>query len=344
MRYRSVPATGRKLPVIGFGTGDNAGLMVAGQPDQQVAAVTRALELGIDYFDTSPDYGLGRAEENLGRALRAVRATPTLCSKVEVLPDDLDDVASAVQRSVEQSLRRLGVNRIDILMIHNGPAADRVLHTERWGALKVGDFLGPRGAIAGLEALQADDVVDVIGFTCARADAASVRELLDTGVFGMINVWYNLLNPSAGVTIPKRMVVDLDYEDIIDYAMERGVGVAAFRPLAGGALTGQATGHAGRHPLAGGFITRNPKGFEQDLARAQAVAEALGVDGQELTRLAYRFALDHPGVTTVLGGFSDITQLEEVAAIADLPELTDEDREVLRRLWQSNFDGHREVP
>jgi aryl-alcohol dehydrogenase-like predicted oxidoreductase len=318
--------------------------MVAGEADQQIAAVARALELGIDYFDTSPDYGLGRAEENLGRALRAVGATPTLCTKVEVLPEDLDDAAGAVRRSFEESLRRLDVERVDILMIHNAPAAERVLHTERWGALEVGDFLGPRGALSELERLKSDGAVDVIGFTCARADAASVRELLDTGAFGMINVWYNLLNPSAGVTAPEGLRVELDYEDIIDYARARDVGVAAFRPLAGGALTGQATGQAARHPLAGGLITRDPKPFQRDLARAGALAEALGVDGHELTELAYRFALDHQGVTTVLGGFSDITQLDDVAAMADLPELSSEERDVIVRLWQHNFDRHREVP
>jgi len=123
----------------------------------------------------------------------------------------------------------------------------------------------------------------------------------------------------------------------------RGLRAIVFRPLGGGALTAQATGRATRHPLAGGQITRDPKPFEQDLARARELATALGLDGAELSRLAYRFALDHPGITTVLGGFSDEAQLEEMASIADAPGLTEEERSRVLGVWRSNFDAQQEV-
>ena len=67
MQYRRVPETTLNLSEIGFGCGGNAGLMVRGDHDEQHRAVARALELGINYFDTAPDYGDGVAEDNLGR-------------------------------------------------------------------------------------------------------------------------------------------------------------------------------------------------------------------------------------------------------------------------------------
>mgnify|MGYP003351622429 CR=1 FL=1 len=66
---RRLGNSGLEVSVVSFGTGDNAGLMVKGSETQQIEAITRALALGINYFDTSPDYGKGLAETNLGRAL-----------------------------------------------------------------------------------------------------------------------------------------------------------------------------------------------------------------------------------------------------------------------------------
>ena len=76
MRYRSIGKTDLRLSEIAFGCGGNAGLMIRGSEREQIAAVARAIELGINYFDNSPDYGGGAAEENLGRALKALRVRP----------------------------------------------------------------------------------------------------------------------------------------------------------------------------------------------------------------------------------------------------------------------------
>lgn len=343
VRRRPVPSSGLQLPVIGFGTGDNAGLMVRGTAHEQRLAVARSLELGIDYFDTAPDYGEGRAEENLGRALREVGEPATVCTKVEILPSDLDDVAGAVVRSVDGSLERLGVERVEIVQVHNAPALERALHTPRWGALEIGDLLDPGGALEGLERARSEGKVGSIGFTCAHAEPSIVRELLDTEAFDIVNVWFNLLNPSAGWEVPAELEVERDYARIIDHAAARGVAVAVFRPLAGGALTAQATGDQARHPLAGGQIDRDPEPFRRDLLRARGLAELLGCDGDELAELAYRFAMAHPGVTTVLGGFSDLGQLEAVGGLADVPDLTDQEWASVREAWGTNFGMTAEV-
>ena len=88
------------------------------------------IQLGINVFDTSPDYGKGLAEGNLGRALRTLRhdtaaANAIISTKVEIMPPDLGDIAGKVVRSVDDSLRRLGRDVVDILMIHNPPRLDR---------------------------------------------------------------------------------------------------------------------------------------------------------------------------------------------------------------------------
>ena len=85
---RPLGKTGVDVSVLGFGTGDNAGLMTIGSADDQKRSVDDAIDAGINYFDTSPDYGRGRAEENLGRALVGRRRQVLITTKVEFMPAD----------------------------------------------------------------------------------------------------------------------------------------------------------------------------------------------------------------------------------------------------------------
>ena len=124
MRYRMMGATGIRVSEIGFGSGDNAGLLVKGEPQEQIRAIERALELGINYFDTSPDYGKGLAETNIGKAMREIGFRPVLTTKVEIMPDELDHIADAVVESVEDSLERLQVDWVDVIQLHNPPSIE----------------------------------------------------------------------------------------------------------------------------------------------------------------------------------------------------------------------------
>ena len=118
MQYRRIGQTDLTLSAVAFGCGGNAGLMIKGDPKEQTRAVARALELGITYFDNSPDYGNCVAESNLGRALKEIGAKPLVNSKVEIRADDLDNIADHVVASTEASLKRLGVERLEIGRAH----------------------------------------------------------------------------------------------------------------------------------------------------------------------------------------------------------------------------------
>src|SRR5207253_9726647 len=119
----------------------------------QCRAFERALELGINYWDTSPDYGdhVGLAETNIGTLMSQFNVRPLITTKVEVMPDQLSDVAGAVQRILENSLKRLQVDLVDVLQIHNPPALETDTTVSGWIHLGVADYLGPGGALEGLE-------------------------------------------------------------------------------------------------------------------------------------------------------------------------------------------------
>ena len=184
---------------IAFGCGGNAGLMVRGSAAEQLPIVARALDLGVTYFDNSPDYGDGVAETNLGIALKSLGARPILNTKVEIRAENLDDVAGHVVRSAEESLRRLGVDHVDMFQIHNGPSrADPKLEGRTYTQLALDHFLRPGGALDGLERLKKAGKIRYAGFICRGNDGDEVRQLLDTGVFHLINAPYTLFNPTAG--------------------------------------------------------------------------------------------------------------------------------------------------
>ena len=169
MQYREIGNTGIRISEIGFGTGGNAGLMVKGDPTDQLRAIERAIELGINYFDAAPDYGSGVSETNLGRALRELGVRPIITTKVEVREANLADIAGHVERSVEASLGRLGVDYVDFVQIHNGPVATRPkLEGRDYRVLWIEDFLGPNGALEGLERIR-------------RAGQDALRRLLLSG-------------------------------------------------------------------------------------------------------------------------------------------------------------------
>jgi aryl-alcohol dehydrogenase-like predicted oxidoreductase len=333
MQYREVGNTGIRISEIGFGTGGNAGLMVKGDPADQLRAIECAIELGINYFDEAPDYGSGVSETNLGRALRELGVRPIITTKVEVREANLDDIASHVERSVEASLERLGVDYVDFVQIHNGPVATRPkLEGRDYRVLWIEDFLGPHGALEGLERIRSAGKTRFVGFCCRGDDGESVRQLIDTGRFNIMNVVHHLLNPTAAAPAPRGMDVSPDFGGVIPYGYERGVAAALYAPLAGGLLTDNIAGGGEPHPIAAS--ERREQRFAQ-VGRASAF-RFLSNQGQSLAQAALRFTLMEPGVTTALGGFSDAHQVEENAAASGAGPLTPEEMARIEMVWRAS--------
>jgi aryl-alcohol dehydrogenase-like predicted oxidoreductase len=347
MRYRRVGDTELYISEIGFGCGGNAGLMVRGELRDQIRVVERALALGVTYFDNAPDYGDGRAEQNLGRALRelgvrqvinsTVTTSPVINSKVEIRAADLGDIAGHVVRSAEQSLTRLRIEHLDMFQVHNGPARSRpVPEGNAYRQLWIEDFLRPGGACDGIMRLKSAGKIRHAGFICRGDDADAVAALLDTGLFALINVPYTLLNPTAGLRKPAGLPAK-DFGNVIEIAQRRAASAAIHSPLAGGLLTDAFLKGAPPHPLARG---RDAASAATKLQRAQVARLAfLPDEGEGLAQVAYRFILSNAGVATVLGGFSAVEQVEELTAVSGRGPIAPDKLRRLEALWESNFEA-----
>jgi L-glyceraldehyde 3-phosphate reductase len=149
----------------------------------------------------------------------------------------------------------------------------------------------------------------------------------------MINASFTLLNPSAGLRMPYGTYVDADYEEIISHARSKGVGTAIYSPLSGGLLTDQVVSRGEFHPLARGLIDR-----QRILLEKAKALSFLSVPGEHsLAQAAVRFILMTEGVTTVLGGFSDTRQMEEIVAASSAGALSAELMTRVEMVWRSQF-------
>src|SRR5579862_9588475 len=114
MEQRKFGRTGLEVSLLGFGCGAVGGLMIKGAAADQERAVWRALELGINYFDTAQMYGNGQSETNLGRVLKALKPECHVGTKVRLPPTEKGKIGPAIAASLEASLTRLQRDQVDL--------------------------------------------------------------------------------------------------------------------------------------------------------------------------------------------------------------------------------------
>jgi aryl-alcohol dehydrogenase-like predicted oxidoreductase len=216
MRYRTLGRTGLRVSEIGFG-GAPAGIPHYLEPwdpsdtaarDSVVRAVRRGLDLGLNYLDTAPGYGGGVGEATYGEAIRGRRHEVVLATKTGAR-----DPAGIV-RSVEESLRRLGTDHVDVLQFHGGwYPPDDVEKILRQGGLETYQRLREQGKVR------------FLGFT-AEGPSGGASELIATDAFDVMQCRYNLLNQQTCDFINEA--------GIIREAKARGMGVVTMRTLTSG--------------------------------------------------------------------------------------------------------------
>jgi aryl-alcohol dehydrogenase-like predicted oxidoreductase len=329
MQYRTLGKTGLKISEVGFGCGNNAVLMVRAPYEEQVRAVRRALDLGINYFDTAFAYGLGKSEENLGKILNELKAAAIVSTKIRLEAEAATDLKSATIRAVEAGLKRLQRNSVDLIQLHNRVTLER--NPGKRFSLTSKDVLGGKGVLEGFKEMRDKGKVRYLGFS-GLGDPKALHELIDSGEFDSVQAYYNLLNPSAGQAVSDGFAA-LDYGRLIDRAARKDMGVAVIRVLAAGALTStpEAGGGSSPEPLSPG------SDYALDLERAEKVKFLIGGDIKSLAQAAIRFALMKREVSTVLVGFSNTSHLEEAVACSGAGGLSEDSMARLKKLWDGDF-------
>lgn len=333
MNYRTLGRTGLSVSEVAFGCGSVGGVLVRGNYDEQIEAVSRAMEMGINYFDTAPGYGDGLSETNLGHVLAELHADDvTVATKVRLSADDLKDTIGSVQRSLETSLKRLRRDSIDILQLHTQVSLDRS-NPDWQRTLDARDVLGKDGVADAFDKMRSQGLIRFLGFT-GIGETSALHQVVDSGRFDLLQVYYNLLNPSAGLAMPPQFT-GYDFRQLIDAASEHDLGVVVIRVMAGGALGGTRVRPRNASPTVDVVISGNT--YELNKAKAEKLNTLVSGDVDSLPQAALRFTLMHPGVSTVLVGFSTLAQIEEAVIGAGKGPLPVSAMDHLRDIWVGNF-------
>ncbi len=308
MEMRDFGRTGMCLSVLGFGCGAVGGLMVRGDPADQERAIARALAAGVNYFDTAVQYGNGESEKNLGRVLQKLKpAGVVVGTKVRLPVEDRGRIGDAIAKSLEASLARLHLDRVDVFHLHNS-----ITETGGGPALSVRQVLDE--VVPAFERLRQQGKTRFLGIT-AVGDTAALHQVIDSGAFHSAQVAYNMLNPSAAEALPANYPAQ-DYGRLFDRTKAAGVGVVGIRVLAGGALSGSPE----RHPIASPppEPIGSAKNYDADIERARRLM-LLVTEGfaASLSEAATRFVLSHLAIGTLLVGVATPEQFEAALAAVE---------------------------
>jgi aryl-alcohol dehydrogenase-like predicted oxidoreductase len=305
MEMRMFGRTGIRLSVLGFGCGAVGGLMVRGDPLDQERTIARAIDAGVNYFDTAVQYGNGESEKNLGRILQKLKpANAFVGTKVRLPSVSFGRIAAAVAKSLDQSMTRLRRDHVDIFHLHNA-----ITQAGGGEALSVQQVLVD--VVPAFERLRQYGKTRFLGLT-AVGESKALLQIIDSGAFDSAQVVYNMLNPSAASELPPNYPAQ-DYGRLFDHTKKAGVGVIGIRVLAGGALSGSTE----RHPVAS--PPPEPIGsamnYEADVERARRLMPLVKEGfATSLTEAAARFAISQAAIGTILVGIATPHQFDEALA------------------------------
>jgi L-glyceraldehyde 3-phosphate reductase len=291
MPYRRAGRSGLDLPAVSLGLWHNFGDETA--QSTQRAILRRAFDLGVTHFDLGNNYGVpaGSAEINVGRALardfRSHRDELVISTKAgwDMWPGPYGEYNSRkhLLASLDGSLRRLGLDHVDIFYSHR-PDEDTPLE-ETMGALDTAVRQG-KAVYAGISSYEPEMTRDAIAI------------LRDLGTPLLVHQ-------------PSYSLLDRWVEDgLLDLLGEAGVGCVVFSPLAQGQLTNRYLDGvpAGSRATWSPFLDVDE--IEANLPRVRALHEVAGDRGQTLAEMALAWVLRDPRITTVLAGASSVAQLE----------------------------------
>lgn len=305
METRVYGRTGMNISILGFGCGAVGGLMVRGAAADQEKAVGRALDVGINYFDTAVQYGMGASETNLGRTLKTLKPSGVFVgTKVRLPAADFGRIAAAVTESLNGSLARLRMDHVDIFHLHNAITVNGGGDT-----LSVAQVLNE--VVPAFDTLRRAGKTRFLGITAVGETAALLR-VIDSEKFDSAQVSYNMLNSSAGEDMPAGYPAQ-DYGRMFDHTKKAGVGVVGIRVIAGGALSASDA----RHPIAS--PPPEPIGtastYDADVERARRLLPLVREGfASSLPEAATRFAITHPAMGTILVGMATVDEFEGALA------------------------------
>jgi aryl-alcohol dehydrogenase-like predicted oxidoreductase len=314
MKYRTLGKTGLRVSVIGLGTMVHAGHFGPMKDSESLGAIETALELGVNFIDTSDAYGAGYSETLLGNALKGKRDKVILATKggnVMTGPNRGKRIFEPdyISRVMNESLERLQTDYIDLYQLHN-PSVEVIEKGKVWDVLE--------------RAKQAGKIRHYgVSINTMEEGVAAVKD----GRSETIQVEYNLLAQEPA-------------EKIFPLALNANIGIIARIPLRRGILTGKLTAEDEQRFQGEDVRARSFKGepFRQELAKAEMLRFLVHGNVKSFAQAALAFCIAHPAVSITIPGARNAEQMRENATGADV-DIPRADLDRVAELWRSGFAG-----
>ncbi|HZD41850.1 MAG TPA: aldo/keto reductase [Terriglobales bacterium] len=312
MQYRTLGRTGLRVSAVGLGTMVHAGHFGPMEDSESLGAIEAALDLGVNFIDTSDAYGAGYSETLLGKALRGKRDKIVLATKggnTMVGPNrgKRNFAPDYIARVMDESLQRLQTDYVDLYQLHN-PTVDVIERGDVWAVLE--------------RAKQAGKIRYYgVSINTMEEGVAAVKG----GRSDTIQVEYNLLAQQPA-------------DELLPLAQSADIGIIARIPLRRGVLTGKMTAADESRFQGDDVRARNFKGdaFLKALGKADKLRFLVHGDVKTLGQAAIAFCLAHPAVSVVIPGARNALQMRENATGADV-SLPAEDLAKIADLWRRGF-------
>lgn len=273
------------------------GILIDADDETRRGAIRLALDAGINWIDTAPSYGQGRSEEALGWLLSEIHSEPYLSTKFSIDTRDLFDLRGQIERSLDASLKRLQRNSVTLLQLHN-----QIGQQSQGRMLGIAEILKPHGVLDILEDLKRQGMIHFSGIT-ALGETKAIVKVLKSNRIDSAQVYYNLLNPSAGFTPPPSWPC-YNFTSVMDTCREHNVAIMNIRVFSAGVIaTDERSGK--ERPLTPGDTV------ESETAKTTRVFSVLGEDYGSRAQTAIRFALAQQKTSTIIVGLASIDHLKE---------------------------------
>lgn len=328
MNTRRFGRTGLQISELVFGGGWVGGILIHQDDDIKRAAIRRALDGGINWIDTAGDYGQGQSEVALGWLLAELEPAerPHVSTKVRLDLESGESHESQIRRGIETSLERLRMNKVTLFQLHNP------VEPERTGQhVGVQDVVADGGIADILDGLRREGLTDHVGFT-ALGDAPSCIEVVESGKVDSAQVYYNMLNPTAGLSEPVDGLVAQDFTGLMAACRQNDVAIMNIRVFAAGVLATDV--RHGREVA----ITPESADLDSEARRARAAMEVAGSPGEARAETAIRFSLANRELSCVVIGLAELEHLDLALRAAESGPLSAATLADLRELWARNFD------
>ena len=323
MKHRTFGRSGIKVSEVIFGAGAVGGILIHKDDATKREAIRRAIAGGINWIDTAAQYGNGKSEEALGWLLPEAGATPYLSTKFGLDVEHLQDIPAQIEERLMASLARLKRSSVDVLQLHN-----RIGSKPGGRVMTVEQILGRNGVADGLERLREKGLIGHMGIT-AIGEAASVCEVIRSRRFDSAQVYYNLLNPSAGRSMPKAWTGQ-NLGGIIEACRANNVAVMAIRIFAAGVIaTDERTGRES--------VLIADTSVAGDERKTKAVFDAIGTGHGTRAQIALRFVLANPDVSCAVIGSAELHHVDEALQAAEMGPLSPDVLARLDALYESDF-------